>query len=1212
MKNCKFGKANRISSRVPSALDALVVALCGATCFVACADDKTKTGESQQALSAPLPLPLTVAPGALHAYLFDQYVAPGLVGDQGQGFGIGEAEQNDPGFLESGATLVANGSGSAVALSASANSYVQFPYDAGAFGTGDFTVLLDVNVGSTYNGADVDLVTNRDLDNHANFFDIRMHGTSGVVMVEVDQDTSGTNYNTVQGGAINDGQWHRVAAVRQGKQLSLAIDGVVVASQPGPGVADIEAYSTSGYGYNPFRLGTASFAPRAPTGTFDNLTVYDRALTAAELAGIAAPSAFQDFTAAPTAWTNVSGTWTWDGSQSLTVTTGTDGAVTWLPGLSASDFAVETHMKLNDYNGCAGLLIRGMNWTATNNGGQQYYVTLSPGLLIVGKNNNGWTELGQAAAPVVPGSYNTLRVEAIGSTLQVYIDDALYLSISDGSFATGGIGLKSYYGGATFDYVHVMPDLARGKATTQSATAFGGVPSRAVDGNNDGVYADGSITHTAIAEGQWWEVDLGQISSVTNLVVWSRAASDCSDCGNRLQNYDVETSVDGSNWTQNQFPGTVPQELVVQVDGAVRYVKVGHVSSSFGEPISLAEVTAWGTACGPDQIAGSNGSCTPCPAGLATTDGATCVSPLPLSPFGGADYVSRLVGVGTGLCMDAANTATVHPWPCSRHSDGWWLNQVADPTTGGTAYLVRTGQIRCLVAGAPGADGTATVQATAGAWWTTNTSAACGSTGALWQIAWNAAGQMQLRNEQTNLCLAVASGGSMLEARACTGESDELWNPDTLRPRAFTSPLVPRSSESSESVCLQLAATGGVPQFAVCQAQPTAAQALQFTALDDGSVLIQGDGGNCLTVDTSNPGAGAQLLSSGCYGPTWQRWAMVRLDGGGTSLVSLYTGYCVTFDSTSSGVSFVPLQEQCNGTDDQIFDQTQVTGAIPTRVTLEQIGSSTGTELVITGEAGVQVTTDPRAIAIVFQQAGLDLTDPTQLGQLLSLLNPQQGVTLTGYLNGPDGLGGSASYTWYPLDPAMDSASGSYNDGLDSGTFHLRPGSVGGTNTQNLGGGVSETIDWSLTYKGGVQINSYELDTPIGAAGFHLDLLQSLLSQGQVGVTVNLGSMNIGLSLGINGLSYTGPFSQYVGTATDYLNAGGAWDVQTIRRGAVDVFTASRSWGEYAYANVASWVAGVATDLTNDIASGYSDIASAATTAISAVENFFGTIGSWF
>jgi hypothetical protein len=1200
--------AHRISS-------ALVVALCGGS-LLACNDDEpTPVGETNQSITySQLPLPLTIAPDAKHAYLFQR-----SLDDEGKGFGRGESEQSYQGVFGSAASWVANGSGWVVGLSGGASSYVQFPYGEGVFGTGDFTVMLDY--AGTYTGAVADLVTDRDADTHGNFFNIRLCGPqpsggckNGQVRVEVDQDRNGTNYNVVQGGSINDGQWHRIAAVRRGKQLSLAIDGAVVATQQGPGIANLQAYNSDGYSYNPFRLG-ASMDAHAPTGTFNNLALYDRALSWAELAGIAAPAAFQDFTTAPTAWTNIVGTWTWDGAHSLTVASTTSGTVTWLPGLSVSDFAVETRLKINDAAGYAGLLLRGRNWSATNNGGQQYYVALFANGLVVGKNDDGWTEYGRVVAPVKVGSYNTLRVEAIGSTLDVYVDNVLTMSVKDGSYAEGGIGLKAFYGGATYDYVHVMPDLARGKATNQSSTDFGGVSSRAVDGNNDAAYSDGSITHTSIATGQWWQVDLGQISSVDHLTVWSRDASDCSDCGRRLADYDVRTSVDGVNWNDYPLPGMQPQRLIVPINGAVRYVQINQTTSATATPLSLAEVTAWGNACRADEIAVTGGACAPCPAGTVSTDGVNCGNALPLTPFGGGDYESRLIAVGSNLCMGAANTTTVHPRACDRHSDGWFLNEVADPSTGGKAYMIRTGSVpweRCLVADVPGADGTATVHAT---------HEGCTGDGNLWNIQWNDAGQLQLHNEARDLCLAVARSGTVVEARTCTSETAELFNPDTLRPHTVTSPLKVKSS----GLCLQLAADQSLQQQP-CQAQPTAAQSLQLTNLDDGSLLIQGDGGNCLTVSQLAPRQGAQLVSMGCYLPTWQRWAAIPLDGGGVSLVSLYTGYCVSFPSTTAGV--IPVQVPCTGTDDQRFDQTQVGGSVPMRVTLlpyyanKLTGETHDATLVIAGEAGAHVTTDARAIAVVAQESGFDLNDPTSLQQLLSLLSPTQRVQLTTAINGPNGLAGSVTFNFSPLNPIWSSASGTYNAGPYSGTFHLQPGSVGGTNTTNLGGGVSETIDWSLNYKGGVSINAWELDTPIGNGGFRLnDSMRTLLSSGQIGGSISLGSYTFNLTFGINGINYTGPGGQiYDSYISRYVNTMyNGYTMQVIGRGAVEAFTASLSWGEYAYGQAARAMPGFTMAFATALASGYVDVANAMTdvgsalaTAVDSVESFFGQIGGWF
>jgi len=62
----------------------------------------------------------------------------------------------------------------------------------------------------------------------------------------------------------------------------------------------------------------------------------------------------------------------------------------------------------------------------------------------------------------------------------------------------------------------------KGKAK-QSSTAHGGVASRAVDGNTNGNYSEGTSTHTLEGtEDPWWEVDLGREVPIERIVVWNR------------------------------------------------------------------------------------------------------------------------------------------------------------------------------------------------------------------------------------------------------------------------------------------------------------------------------------------------------------------------------------------------------------------------------------------------------------------------------------------------------------------------------------------------------------------------------------------------------------------------------------------------------------------------------------------------------------------
>jgi glucose/arabinose dehydrogenase/azurin len=69
-------------------------------------------------------------------------------------------------------------------------------------------------------------------------------------------------------------------------------------------------------------------------------------------------------------------------------------------------------------------------------------------------------------------------------------------------------------------------NIAVGHKTSQSSTGYGGDPARAVDGNTDGAYSSGTITHTnENTENPWWEVDLGGENPIESVVVWNRTDS---------------------------------------------------------------------------------------------------------------------------------------------------------------------------------------------------------------------------------------------------------------------------------------------------------------------------------------------------------------------------------------------------------------------------------------------------------------------------------------------------------------------------------------------------------------------------------------------------------------------------------------------------------------------------------------------------------------
>ena len=144
------------------------------------------------------------------------------------------------------------------------------------------------------------------------------------------------------------------------------------------------------------------------------------------------------------------------------------------------------------------------------------------------------------------------------------------------------------------------PDnLAPSGVATQSSEGFGGAASRAIDCNTDGVYPNGSISHTAdLDEAPWWELDLLGDFAIDRIVLWNR--TDC--CSERLSN--MRVSLLGAErrtvWFEDIFTagGFVDPSLVLEgvrgLTGAVVRVEALGPGTGGGAPfVSLAEVEVY-------------------------------------------------------------------------------------------------------------------------------------------------------------------------------------------------------------------------------------------------------------------------------------------------------------------------------------------------------------------------------------------------------------------------------------------------------------------------------------------------------------------------------------------------------------------------------------------------------------------------------------------
>jgi hypothetical protein len=146
-------------------------------------------------------------------------------------------------------------------------------------------------------------------------------------------------------------------------------------------------------------------------------------------------------------------------------------------------------------------------------------------------------------------------------------------------------------------------NVALGKPATQSTTDFGGDASRAVDGNIDGGFFNGSVTHTVGALNQWWMVDLGAEHLIDSVIVYNR--TDC--CSERLR---ARVAVSYSSlWSsmKNCYLGdlefTRSSPARAAVSGAMLrgdyfescYGRYVYVLQNWAQPLSLAEVVVLGS-----------------------------------------------------------------------------------------------------------------------------------------------------------------------------------------------------------------------------------------------------------------------------------------------------------------------------------------------------------------------------------------------------------------------------------------------------------------------------------------------------------------------------------------------------------------------------------------------------------------------------------------
>ncbi|XZE53306.1 DUF1553 domain-containing protein [Planctomycetaceae bacterium SH139] len=149
-----------------------------------------------------------------------------------------------------------------------------------------------------------------------------------------------------------------------------------------------------------------------------------------------------------------------------------------------------------------------------------------------------------------------------------------------------------------------------GKAT-QSSTGYSAPAARANDGDTNGDFTAGSVTHTNQEDSPWWEVDLGQAQPIDKISLWNRTDGG-KQISDRLRGYHVQILDADRNvvWTSAEIKADTAElspepEIAHEVSGA-RPIVLAAANANYSQPSFPAEAVLQGLASN-EKTAGNTG-----------------------------------------------------------------------------------------------------------------------------------------------------------------------------------------------------------------------------------------------------------------------------------------------------------------------------------------------------------------------------------------------------------------------------------------------------------------------------------------------------------------------------------------------------------------------------------------------------------------------------
>ncbi|MET0135142.1 MAG: family 43 glycosylhydrolase [Kibdelosporangium sp.] len=153
-------------------------------------------------------------------------------------------------------------------------------------------------------------------------------------------------------------------------------------------------------------------------------------------------------------WTTYGGSWSTGGSR-LDTSSSLGGKA--LLDTNFSNLTYDADVTPRSASGDSGIVFRVTQPATGTDSYRGYYAAIASGRVLLGKAANNWTQLASVPMTITSGTAYRLRVEAVGSTIKVSVNDLSTpkITVTDTSHTSGSNGVRVFNTAASFDNISV-------------------------------------------------------------------------------------------------------------------------------------------------------------------------------------------------------------------------------------------------------------------------------------------------------------------------------------------------------------------------------------------------------------------------------------------------------------------------------------------------------------------------------------------------------------------------------------------------------------------------------------------------------------------------------------------------------------------------------------------------------------------------------------